>query len=410
MRILALTNLYPNPLQPERATHVRLQLRHIARQHPVAVISPIAWTDELVRRWRGGVMPPKRRTVVDGIEVEHPRYWYLPLVLRHWTGHFFEWSVRGAFRRALREFQPDLVYSPWAYPDGWAAVRLGRRAGVPVVLTVVGSDILLLPQYPQKAARTIEALRGAEAIIAVSQDLARRVVQLGAAPGKVHVVYDGVEPEVFCPGPRAAAHRRLGLCGTAPMILFVGNLLPVKGLDYLIEACSLLKADGVDFECVLIGEGPLRKRLEADVRKRGLAEFVRFLGVVPNQELPDWYRAANVFVLPSRSEGVPNVLLEAAACHTPFVASRVGGIPEIAHVGESELVPVGDIQRLARAVRRYVTEPGAPGPRARPRTRTEGARQVCEVFERVCGESSVHPAREIEGTPSCEWNEFVSVG
>ena len=142
MRILVVTNLYPNPLEPERAPFNRYQVRALAAQHPVQIISPIAWTGELAVRSRGRI-PHHRRVICDGIVVDHPRYWYTPKVMRNCYGHFFSRSIRRTFARALREFQPDLVLASWAYPDGWAAVELGHRVGLPVVIKVHGCDILV---------------------------------------------------------------------------------------------------------------------------------------------------------------------------------------------------------------------------------------------------------------------------
>src|SRR5262249_13521986 len=193
MRILAVTNEYPSPFEPQRATFNRQQFLGLARGHEVSVIAPIAWTDELAARRAGkGPLPRGRRATLDGIPVEYPRYLFPPRVLRGFYGHFYRWSVAASFRRALAEFRPHPVFATWAYPDGWAAVDLGHRAGLPVVLKVHGSDILLLSRYPSRQRRTAEAIRRADRVVAVSRDLAGHVVALGADPARVQVVYNGV--------------------------------------------------------------------------------------------------------------------------------------------------------------------------------------------------------------------------
>src|SRR5262249_10286840 len=132
MRVLILTNLYPNPYQPTRAVFNRQQFRALAEQHALRIIAPLSWVDELAGRARGkGKLP--RQLCCDGIPVEHPRYFYPPRSLRGWHGHCYRRSVRSAFRRAVTEFCPDIVLASWAYPDGWAAVHLARQAGLPVV-------------------------------------------------------------------------------------------------------------------------------------------------------------------------------------------------------------------------------------------------------------------------------------
>src|SRR5207248_1750555 len=126
----------------------------------------------------------------------------------------------------------------------------------------------------------------------------------------------------------------------------------VKGLDVLLEACAKLRHDGVDHRLYLIGDGRLRKSLETESAIRGLSGIVSFIGPVAHDRLPDWYRAADLTVLPSRSEGVPNVLRESLACGTPFVATRVGGIHEIAYAPDDQLVPADDPAALADAIER----------------------------------------------------------
>lgn len=386
MRILTITNLYPNPFQPQRATFNRQQVRALAAGHDVSVIAPIAWTDELAARRAGSPkLPPGRRMEWDGIPVEYPRYVFVPRALRGWYGRFFAWSVGPSFRRALTAFRPDVVYATWAYPDGLAAVDLAHRAGLPAVLKVHGSDVLQLKYHPSRRRGTTEALRRADRVVAVSRDLALHVVELGADPARVHVIYNGVDAEVFRPGDRSEARRRLGLDLNRTALLYVGNLLPVKGVDVLIEACIVLAARGLDFDLHLVGKGPLRPALEARARQAGVGERVRFHGVVAHDRLPDWFRAASAFVLPSRSEGVPNVLLEAVACETPFVATAVGGIPEVAHMGRSRLAPPEDPGAFADAIEELLSSgPGQAGDGI-VRTHADAARELVAVFEAALG-------------------------
>lgn len=369
MRVLALTNLYPTPFHPTRAPFNRHQFRLLAERHPVQVICPVAWTEELSARRKGAdPLPAGRRVTQDGLTVDHPRYWFPPRLLRGWYGHCFERSVRATFARAVREFRPDLVFAPWAYPDGWAAVRLAHAAGLPAVLQVHGSDVLQLDEFPARRRPTAAAVRAADAVVAVSRDIADHLIDMGVRPENVRVIIDGVDPAVFCPGSKAEARERLKVAAGDPLVLYVGNLVPVKAVDVLLEAARLLVAGGTAVRLVLVGGGPLRADLEQHAARLGLADRVRFTGAVPQVALPDWYRAADVFVLPSHSEGVPNVLLEASACGTPWVASRVGGIPEIAHFGVSRLVPPATPPALAAALRDALLAPPAarpPGPRPR---------------------------------------------
>lgn len=351
MKILGLTNLYPSPWLPLRGVFNKQLFEALARTDDVRLIVPISWTDEL--KTLGKTMcglKAGRRSKLHSIDAEHPRYLFPPKLFRRTYGRCFLKSIEGAFRRALDEFQPEVLLAAWAYPDGWAAVELGHRHGLPVVVKVHGSDVLLLSKIRGCRERLAQCVSRADGLIAVSRDLATKAIELGADPSRVTTVYDGVDRTLFYPGDRLEARRQLKLAGDDPIILFVGNLVPVKGIDVLLDACQRLALQGRRFHCYLVGQGPLRSELSGRIQQYRLSERVTLVGPRPHAELPNWYRAANVFVLPSRSEGVPCVLLEASACGTPCVASRVGGIPEISEWGAITLIQPDDAVALAEAI------------------------------------------------------------
>ena len=378
MKILALTNLYPNPLQPHRAPYNRHQFRMLAELHPLRVIAPIAWLDE----WRcrnAAPLAADRRSQQDGLIVDHPRYWYTPKLLRQFYGRFFWSSVRKTFRRVVAEFRPDVVFAPWAYPDGYAAVQLGREARLPVVVQVHGSDIRQLNRFPARQAGTAAAVSQARGVIAVCRDLAGGVMALGAAADRVRVVVDGVDRSMFYPGSRSAAQDRLGLSHDVRHLLFVGNLVAVKGLDVLLEACRRLANHADPWHLHLIGEGVERAALVRQAAAAGIAHRITFHGAIAHEHLPDWFRAADLFVLASRSEGIPNVLLEAMACGLPFVATSVGGIPEIADPVSCRLVPPERPLEMARAIGSLLADP--PQSVAAPRDRREAVAEIAHFLE-----------------------------
>lgn len=344
MRLLFLSNVFPSRYHPVKGTFNLELARALARTHELRVVCPIAWTDA----WRGFVEGQHLKCIA-GVPVEYPRYYYPPKLLRASYGWFLWQSLRGTFQRLLQSFAPEAILGYWAHPDGEVAVRLARRLGVPALVMVGGSDVLLLTRQRGRRRRIVNVLNSADAVVAVSKDLRSKVVELGITADKVHIVSRGLNTDRFSPGDRLQARRRLGLTLEDRAMLWVGRMVPVKGLDVLLRACTALRARGETFHLYLAGNGPLRASLEADARRRGLGEMVFFLGARPQDELPDWYRAADVTVLPSRSEGVPNVLRESLACGTPFVASRVGGIPEIAKP-PNRLVPPDDATALAEAL------------------------------------------------------------
>jgi glycosyltransferase involved in cell wall biosynthesis len=355
MRLLLLTNAYPSPFQPTRGVFNRELINALARNHQVRVLAPISWIEE----WQAGgtrALTADRRAVIDGISVEYPRYYYTPKILRGQYGWFMWHSVRRCVGRVMAEFKPQAVIGYWAHPDGEAAVRAARLVGVPAVVMVGGSDVLVLAQNRGRRRRIVRVLQAADAVVTVGQDLKEKLVPFGVDEGKVHVVHRGVDTERFAPGDRLEARHRLGLAANGSVILWVGRMVPVKGLDVLLGACRRLRDRAVAYHLYLVGDGPLRLKLQAQCASQGLTGNVSFAGLVSHDQLADWYRAADVAALPSRSEGVPNVLREAHACGTPFVASRVGGIPEIAAAGVDRLVPPDDAAALADALMQALNE------------------------------------------------------
>jgi teichuronic acid biosynthesis glycosyltransferase TuaC len=160
-------------------------------------------------------------------------------------------------------------------------------------------------------------------VITVADSLRDGLLALGADPGKVVTLRNGVDLDRFRPLDRAAARARFGLAGR--VVLSVGNLLPLKGHDLAIEAVAGLP----DTRLLVVGDGPERERLAALAVRTGLGDRVQLLGNRTQAELIELYNAADVLVLGSSREGMPNVVLEALACGLPVVATAVGGVPEV---------------------------------------------------------------------------------
>jgi len=347
MRILLITEDFPNPLQPTRGTFNFEMARALAKVNDVVVVAYVSWRDEW--RLKAGGRSLARMRSQDGIEIHHPRYVYPPGVLRSSYTWFLRQSVAGTVRQVLERFAPDVVMSYWLHPDGAVALRVAAGAGVPAVVMTGGSDLLVLTESRSRKACIADVLKRADAAVCVSEHLAREAARLAGPGTPVHLVRRGVDLNRFRPGDRAEARARLGWDPRRRTLLWVGRMVPVKGLDVLIDACARLPRD-LDFALYLAGDGPLRGELASRAQQARLADRIVFAGAVPHGELADWYRAANVTVLPSRSEGVPNVLLESIACGTPFVASGVGGVPEIADPLADRLVPAEDAAALADAI------------------------------------------------------------
>lgn len=351
MRLVLLTNVFPNALSPTKGTFNLEMVKSLNSGHEVTVVSPIAWTDEL-QAWsrHQARIPTGREARIGNIRTLYPRFWYPPRIARDRYDRFLHWSIERTLNKVAKEINPDVVLGYWAHPDGAVAVRWARMLSVPGWIMVGGSDVLLLTRNKQRCRAIQQSLNEATGVIAVSNDIAHQLRLLGVPHGKIHVVYRGIDRVRFSSGDKAAARRHLGLHPSKKTLVWVGRMVEVKGLNILLDAAARLHANGDDFQLCLVGDGPQRAALERQVSTAGLRDRVRFVGVCPHAELPQWYQAADWTVLSSLSEGVPNVLLESHACGTPFVAMAVGGVPEIAVDGIDMIVPPGAAEALAKAL------------------------------------------------------------
>ncbi|MBV5283939.1 MAG: glycosyltransferase [Paludibacter sp.] len=323
-RILFISNLFPNPLEPHRAAFSRHQISALSEFATVDVIAPIAWTT------RGRDRIPKSRSDL-GCEIFYPTYWYTPGTLRSLYGKFFYYSIRAIATHLLSSRTYDFIYSTWLFPDGFAAARLAYDYNIPCFQNVVGTDVnRLLPDSPLTR-HSLQVINQSQKIVAVSKALKQHLVKLGVDPAKIEVVYNGVDRTIFRIMDKQAIRSKLSLGDNKKYILFVGNLKKEKGLRELASAFAQLSSNKENghISLVLIGSGPYEKEMRELLITGGVEQKVIFLGTRTQQEIAEWMNVCDVFCLPSYSEGQPNVVIEALACGARIVATNVGGIPEL---------------------------------------------------------------------------------
>jgi teichuronic acid biosynthesis glycosyltransferase TuaC len=357
MKILFFSTAFPQPADRHRSPYNLHRCQALDAQHDVFAMCPESWIAKL----RRGGLPSSFSPA--GFPVSYPAFYYPPGALHGHHANFLWWSVRGAIKRLGRDFRPDVVLSYWTYPDSAVALRIARTLSVPSVAMVGGSDVMLAKEGHATAARASHVLREVDDVVTVSQDLSGRIAALGVRRDRIHVLPPAVDP-AFRPGDRFAARSALNVPADAVALFWAGRMVALKYLDVLFDACVKVRASHPTLCVYLAGDGPVRRDLETRARALGLQNAVKFLGPVPQPALPDWYRAADMTVLPSLSEGTPNTLLESIACGTPFVASDVGGIPALAQDGLDELVRPGDVQGLVSAITRVASR-GSHVPRLR---------------------------------------------
>ncbi|MBN8929044.1 MAG: glycosyl transferase family 1 [Rhodospirillales bacterium 69-11] len=363
LRLLTFSGLYPNAAQPNHGIFVENRLRHLVASGGAnsTVVAPVPWfpsRDPRFGRWAQHARVPEEE-VRHGLRVLHPRFPVIPRIGMSAAPWLLYRAMRPVLARLLADGTGvDAIDAHYLYPDGVAAVWLGRRFGLPVVVTARGTDVNLIPRYrlPRRLIRA--AIDGASALVAVSGALRDALLDLGAPPGKVTVLRNGVDTALFRPPvDREAARAALGVAG--PTLVSVGGLIERKGHHRTIAAIASLPGTTL----LIAGEGPDRPRLEAMIAGLGLGDRVRLLGAVPHHDLPALYGAADASVLASSREGWANVLLESMACGTPVVASPIWGNPEVVRVPAAGLIaPEITADALAATIRRLLA--AAPDRRA----------------------------------------------
>ena len=321
LKVLVLTNLFPSPWDPLRSPFNRQQFERLGKHHDVDVITAVDFRERFGRR--------RAPFSVNNVNAEQFVFFYPPLLGRSLHAACWLVSLLSQKLRRLRRAHYDCLLLSWGYPDAAAASWLARHLGIPYVVKVHGSDLNVKAEQALIRPQIRHALRGAQGVVAVSQALADKAVAMGVDPARVHVLYNGVEPNLFTPGPLSDARTKLALPQDERILLYVGNLKDTKGCLDLLEAFPRVLATHPDANLLFVGSGPAREALLQRAAALGCAARVRLVGAVEHFALGDWFRAADLLCLPSHNEGVPNVVLEAMACGTPVVATRVGGIPEV---------------------------------------------------------------------------------
>jgi teichuronic acid biosynthesis glycosyltransferase TuaC len=343
-RIALVTPLFPTREQPYRGQPIHYTALSLQRWGQVRVFCPVSRYPNVLKPVRFLYVRPDVTYVPPAVETEYFEYPVLPRVSRPLNGYI----CAGRLTPRLRAWKPDLILSYWLYPEGFASVLAGRRLEVPVVVGSRGSDLRGIRDWPTEHF-TRTTLREAACVLTVSEDLRQCAILMGAPAERVTAVLNGCDRAVFHIADRAAARRELDVPAQAHLVLFVGRLDTGKGLEDLLAAAEGLR-EQTNLLVVCVGEGTRLEALKALAAAAGIGDRVWFVGVRSPQAVAAWLAAADVFCLPSHSEGCPNVVLEALACGRPVVATRVGGIPEVVNERCGILVPLGSAEALRNAL------------------------------------------------------------
>lgn len=357
IKLLTFTSLYPNNEQPTHGIFVENRLRHLLDSGQVEskVVAPVPWFpfsgSHFGSYGKYAKIPKHERR--HGIDIVHPRYPVIPKMGMTVAPFFMALALLPVLRTILKSSPFDIIDAHYFYPDGVAAVALGKMLNKPVVVTARGTDLNLIPQYlfPRRMIRW--AADNASAIITVCQALKDTLVAMGVGEKKITPLRNGVDLALFQPPvDRAKLRHELGIQG--PALLSVGHLVKRKGHDVVIRALAFLP----ETTLFIAGGGEEDVNLRNLAAQLGVAERVNFLGAIPHDALAKYYGVADVLVLASDREGWANVLLESMACGTAVVASNIWGTPEVVRSPEAgTLVNSITPEDFSRCIRKILTNP-----------------------------------------------------
>ncbi len=354
MNVLAVSELWP----PASGTFVFEQIKALAPfvSITVAVLIPHTPQLPLYRTPHANVTSPVRMPELDAsVEIYYLPYQTIPELGKYLNSL----QARRVLARFLNQHKGrfDLIHAHFAYVAGFAAVSAGRHAGIPVLVTAYGSDINVYTRHNPRnlaAARfTVWGLRNAAAITALSEDLKKKIAAFGIPDHRITVLPPGIRQNIFFPrGEKRPLRRQLQLPENNELFLFVGNLVAVKGIEFLLEAFARRQRSlAKPATLALVGSGVLEQTLKQRAKALGLDSHIVWQEKKAHAEIPLWMSAADFLILPSLSEGYGLVLLESLACGTPVIASRVGGVPEILISPDfGPMVPPRDSAALAQAM------------------------------------------------------------
>ena len=357
LRVLTLSTLFPDGTRPDFGGFVARQTRGLAALPDtlVQVVAPIGLPPaplSLLSRYRRFAAVP-RFEHWQGCDVHRPRFLNLPATQGRWHASLLARRLRPLLAKLRVDFPFDVIDAEFFFPDGPAAIDLGRHFGVPVSIKARGADIHHWGHAPATAAQVRAAGDAADGVLAVSQSMADDIAAAGIArPVRVHRT--GIDRDRFGAIDRASARAALGVNG--PLVVSLGTLIPRKGHRIVLDAVAALPGVAL----WIVGSGPDRDALNARVTELGIADRVRLTGAMPHGELPTLLAAADVMALASASEGLANAWVEALASGTPVVTTDAGAAREVVDRRAAGRIAARDPTAFAQAIATILSRPPDP--------------------------------------------------
>lgn len=351
LNIASVCRTLPTPETPGAGMFVLRRLAAMAETSDIRILQPVPCLPPL-RRLPSWARSPRHE--IHGRTIHHVAMPYLPGMLKSLDGRWLEHSILPRLREWHLQRPLDAIDAHFGYPDGVGCVRAARRLGLPVFVTIRGFEAERV-ELPWIGRQIVGALSAANGCISVSHSLRDKMIEHGVPAGRIVVIPNAIDRELFRPGDKFVARRALSVPVGDALIVSVGHLVSLKRHDVVLRAIARLRSRGQVVRLAIVGGADYEPecptallRLTADLN---IAEQVQFVGAIAPENVADWLRAADIFALGTRREGCCNAILEALATGTPVVTTPVGDNPHFVKDGENgALVPVGDDEAMAQAI------------------------------------------------------------
>lgn len=350
-KVLILPSWYPSEDSLVSGIFIQDQVQEMVKKYDVSVLYPRWVGHREILKEKGRIGPRSQLEQHGALTIYRERV-FVPVTRRSRLAYCnYYRAARRGFEKLLKAWgKPDMIHAHVVLPAGLAAVKLGKRFSIPVVLTEHTGpfSIHLRTRYHQNVVRAI--LSRVSRIIAVSPELVKQMLAFQNGL-KIDIVGNLIRTDFFKPLRDEKEHPP-----SITRFLSIALLNPQKGLNYLLEACHLLVKREVSlFELVIGGDGPERSKLERLVESLSLPNRCIFLGLLSRSQVRDWIQRCDVFVLPSLYETFGVVLGEAMACGKPVIATHCGGPEFIVTPETGILVNVADAYDLANAMEKFIS-------------------------------------------------------
>ncbi|MBN2395307.1 MAG: glycosyltransferase [Candidatus Atribacteria bacterium] len=305
----------------------------VARYNEIKVIAPIPFFPflKLLKKFDNNLIPT--REIQDGIDVYHPRFFYIPGLFKFLDGFFYFLSIIYLVIKIKKEFKFELIDAHFAYPDGLAAVLISKALNVPVIITLRGVDVIRYSKYFIRKLLIKYTLNHATEVISVSNDLRLKAIQVFNINRYISVIPNGIDLSLFKPIDKNIAREKLELPLDKEIILSIGGLVERKGFHRVIKILPSLLKKKPNLLYIIVGgpcrEGNIEQQIRKMIKELSLENHVLMTGEVPNDAIGYWINAADIFCLVTSNEGWANVFFEAFACGKPVVTTKIGGNPEV---------------------------------------------------------------------------------